>query len=245
MRALAASDVLRVWEEGQRRPPRDRGLTLLAIGCQGRPREELATLSVGERDARLFALRTATLGPTLAAFAECPQCDSQLELNVAVSDICSPGGRASRLGEHELSSSGFVVRFRLPNAGDMADVAGLADVSEARRALLRRCVISSLPGGYGVPGDELPYPVATALAQRMAELDPQAEVTLGLACPGCDHRWDMVLDIAEFFWAEVGAIAGRLLRQVDALARAYGWSETDILAMSARRRDAYLSLVGA
>src|SRR5206468_730296 len=39
--------------------------------------------------------------------------------------------------------------------------------------------------------------------------------------------------------------AGRLLREVDALARAYGWREPDILALTPWRRDAYLQLVNA
>jgi len=46
-----------------------------------------------------------------------------------------------------------------------------------------------------------------------------------------------------FFWAELAAEAKRLLREVDALARAYGWREADILALSSQRRHAYLELV--
>ena len=45
-----------------------------------------------------------------------------------------------------------------------------------------------------------------------------------------------------------GGIAGRALRllgHVHALARAYGWREADILAMSPARRQVYLDLAGA
>ena len=45
--------------------------------------------------------------------------------------------------------------------------------------------------------------------------------------------------------AELATQAKRLLREVHFLARAYGWREADILAMSARRRQAYLEMVGA
>ena len=37
--------------------------------------------------------------------------------------------------------------------------------------------------------------------------------------------------------------AGRMLLDIHALARAYGWSESDILALPPRRRQAYLELV--
>ena len=42
---------------------------------------------------------------------------------------------------------------------------------------------------------------------------------------------------------EVQARARRLLREVDVLARAYGWTEADVLALSEQRRTAYLEIV--
>ena len=82
-----------------------------------------------------------------------------------------------------------------------------------------------------------------ALAAEMSARDPQAEVLLDLTCPGVRREWQAVFDIAAYFWAELAAEAKRLLREVDALARAYGWREADILALSPRRRQAYLELV--
>jgi hypothetical protein len=52
------------------------------------------------------------------------------------------------------------------------------------------------------------------------------------------------LDPAEFLWAAAEAQARRLLLEVDALARAYGWREPDVLALPPARRRAYLELVG-
>jgi hypothetical protein len=43
-------------------------------------------------------------------------------------------------------------------------------------------------------------------------------------------------------WTELRAHARRLLREVDVLARAYGWTEPDVLALDERRRAAYLEL---
>jgi hypothetical protein len=70
-------------------------------------------------------------------------------------------------------------------------------------------------------------------------------VLLGLHCPLCSHSWQALFDIASFFWTEISAHARRLLREVDALARAYGWSEAEILGLSASRRQAYLELIGS
>jgi hypothetical protein len=77
----------------------------------------------------------------------------------------------------------------------------------------------------------------------MAECDPQAEVLLDLACPACDHRWPLLFDATAYLWAEIAVHARRLLREVHLLARAYGWREADVLALSAARRSYYLDLV--
>ena len=54
-----------------------------------------------------------------------------------------------------------------------------------------------------------------------------------------------MIDIAPALWAEVQAAAERSLLEVDALAREYGWSEAEVMALPHARRAAYLQLVGA
>ena len=78
----------------------------------------------------------------------------------------------------------------------------------------------------------------------MAAADPQADVELALSCPACGHAWPAAFDIASFLWTEVDAWARVLLHEIHALASAYGWREADILALSPRRRRAYLELIG-
>jgi hypothetical protein len=46
-------------------------------------------------------------------------------------------------------------------------------------------------------------------------------------------------------WVELQRAAERTFVEIDALARAYGWAEKDVLGMSAMRRAAYLQLAGA
>lgn len=92
---------------------------------------------------------------------------------------------------------------------------------------------------------QLPESVITALSQRMAGADPQADVHLALDCPDCGHQWRAAFDIVSFFWSEIGVWAKRVLREVHILASAYGWREDDILAMSPWRRQVYLEMLGA
>jgi hypothetical protein len=54
----------------------------------------------------------------------------------------------------------------------------------------------------------------------------------------------LLFDAGEFLLAELSTRARTLLYEVHLLARNYGWSEHDILALSDRRRASYVELVG-
>jgi hypothetical protein len=242
MRPLSAYDLLRVWEVGEDQHPLDRALTLLAVACPEQTWDELAALSVGQRDARLLALREWTCGPRLNGFAECPRCAKGLEFEVAAADLRVAAELDAEEEARELVTDGLALRFRLPDSRDLAALLGCQDPAVARSLLVRRCVLEASRDGESVAVGELPAEAIAGLAQRMAECDPQAEVQLDLRCPICDHRWQALFDIVAFFWAELAAQAKRLLREVHTLAQAYGWREADILDMSPRRRQFYLEM---
>ena len=242
MRPLSAQDVLTVWEWGQARDSIGRALTLLAVSCPEVPDEELVALSVGERDARLLDLRALTFGQALDGFAECPQCGVRLEFELAAEDIRMHGLLEPEGWEHALTAAGVDLRFRLPTSQDLFAIAGCGSAEAGRDLLVKHCVTGATLDGRPIDCSKLPPEAITALAARMAECDPQAEVLLSLACPACGHAWRLLLDIASFFWGEIQARAKRLVSEVDALARTYGWREADILSMTAGRRRSYLEL---
>ena len=90
----------------------------------------------------------------------------------------------------------------------------------------------------------LPDDVSEAVVTEIARRDPQGDIRFDLVCPDCSHQWEAIFDIVSFAWNEISAWAGRLLRQVHALARAYGWSEAQVLALSSFRRQMYLEMLG-
>lgn len=240
---LSAEKILAVWEAGQPQHPLDRALTILAAASPGASRDQLADLSVGERDARLLQLRARVFGAHAEGFAECPECAARIEFPVDTAAFTQPPkGRTSASpvkasAEHEIELAGKRVRFRLPNSRDLADVVTAPDNTQALHCLIERCIF---PHDGDLPNDAL-----EAVGRVMLTADPQSEITLDLTCPACGHRWELLFDIAEFFWAEISARAQRLLREIDALARAYGWTEREILDLPARRRQSYLELVAA
>ena len=242
MRPLSAYDLLTVWEAGEDQHPLYRALTLLAAACPELTWDELAALSIGQRDARLLTLRELTSGPRLNGFVECPRCAEPLEFDVAVADLRVAAEPSAEEEARELVTDGLALRFRLPSSRDLAAVLDCRDTAAARDLLVRRCVLQASRDGAPVAVGELSAEATTRLARRMAECDPQAEVLLDLRCPTCEHAWQALFDIVAFFLVEIATQAKRLLREVHTLARAYGWREADILGMSARRRQFYLEM---
>ena len=241
MRTLSAAELLGVWEHGQRQHPLDRALTLLAAACPEKEREELMHLSIGERDALLLSLRQLTFGPQMESYAECPACGAQLEFNIYIEKLLRD--RPSADGEEQsVKLNGLSIRFRLPDSVDLAECINTAS-EKASRELLQRCIVKATHNKKTVGIDEIPESVVSALAARMAELDPLAEIRIALNCSECDHRWEVLLDIQTFFWEELGWQVKQSLNQIHILARAYGWREADILAISPWRRQYYLDMV--
>jgi hypothetical protein len=241
MRPLSASDILKVWEQGDERSAIDRALTMLATACPEHARAELAALSIVQRDAWLCELRELTLGSRLEGFTVCGQCQERLVFTLDMASLRSHSSAPSADEEFEFEMDGRAFRFRLPNSRDLAAVAVFEDVAVARRLLAERCVLQTSRNGVG---PTLSEEIITRLADRIGECAPDAETPLDFVCPSCGHHWPAFFDIAAFFWAEIAALARRLLREVHLLATAYGWREAAILAMSARRRQAYLELIG-
>jgi hypothetical protein len=242
VRPLFAHDLLLIWEAGRDRHPVDRALIVLRAAYPGSGWNELADLGVGARDARLLAVHERTFGPRLEGFAACPRCAQGLQFGMAVADLMATA--AADEGPLELDVEGVSLRFRLPNSRDLGAAVACEDPAAARDLLVQRCVLRATRDGRPVAAGDLPAGVDSALVRRMAELDPQAEIELDLHCLACDNRWPAHFDIVTFLWSELVAHAGRLLREVHALARAYGWREADILSMGARRRRSYMDLVG-
>jgi hypothetical protein len=90
-----------------------------------------------------------------------------------------------------------------------------------------------------------PEPLLAEVEARMIEADPQADIEIDLVCDVCSHSWKSAFDVGEFFWAELQSRAMLLLHDVHVLARAYGWSEPEVLSLSEARRAAYIELVSA
>jgi hypothetical protein len=243
MRSLSASELVEVWESGLDQSPVSRALTLLA-SCSDDSRDTLAALPVGRRDARLLEVYERLFGPMMDAFAECPGCSEPLEYSLVATELRETRN-AALSDELMLDTNGFRLRLRLPNSDDLESAARLNDLSAARRFLLESCIAEAMHAGSPLLASAVPESLSEEIEDRIAQADPQTEILIRLCCTACQHSWQILFDIERFLWVKFSSLAKRLLREVHTLARAYGWSETEILSLSASRRQAYLELVSA
>jgi hypothetical protein len=243
MHLLTASELLAVWERSRGRPPVQQALILLAAANPDTSVDMLLKMEVGKRDSLLIKMREWTFGPLLSGMAICPACGEDLDVEVRTSDITALS-KSQPGAVHLIEAQGYKVHFRLPNSADLLAILGTDDLDEARRILLDRCVVSIYNEGRQVPLSLIPQEIMRAVSDGMEEMDPQGDILLDISCISCGHSWKIVFDIVTFFWTEIDAWAHRILREVHDLAKAYGWREADILAMSPWRRQIYLEMVG-
>jgi len=246
MRPPSAAELLNAWERGLALSPAHRAMLLLIAACPDTGVPVLKQLTIGQRNARLLALREWLFGVQVAGVAACPQCGERLELAFDTRDLqagplVTDGDEGTPL---RVVAEGVEVSFRVPKCEDVLAIAAAPDAGIARRELLKRCVLSAEREGQPQSADDLPQSVVSLVAEGMAQADPQATVQLSLTCPACSQSSSAAFDIASFLWTEVEAWARRTLRDVHVLATAYGWREADLLALSPTRRRLYLDMIG-
>jgi hypothetical protein len=248
VRDLSASELLDLWEQGMAMSEAQRGLLLLAKALPSLPPKDLAALTIGERDIYLMRLRDILFGSRLDCIDTCSGCGEILELYFNSRDIVE--ARDLKSGEdpvspEELSVSyqSYLVRFRLPSSLDLIAASACEDVSAARKLIIERCTLEVTWDGHQITPQDLPDEIANLVSEGMGKADQAGNIQLKLKCPVCGQQWPLIFDIVSFLWKEISAWAHHTLRNVHDLARFYGWSESDILAMSPWRRQAYLEMV--
>lgn len=188
--------------------------------------------------ATLLELRCATFGSTLEAAMDCPECGERLEFELDARALLQLQrvSRTSGAGGAALHMQGL--GFRLPTRRDLLAVSGLADERNAVEALARMCCLDD------AARIDWTDALLEALDDAFEAADPLGNMHLTLACPGCRCAWDQPFDLLRYFREEIDVRARTLLVEVHRLARAYGWSERDVLGMRPARRKAYLELLG-
>ncbi len=86
---------------------------------------------------------------------------------------------------------------------------------------------------------------STPVIDALDAADPLIAFTVVTTCPACGHRTEHPLDLETFALRRLRERQGRLMAEIHELARAYGWTESEILAVPEARRARYRALIDA
>jgi hypothetical protein len=243
---LNSAGLLDLWEACSGATPARQALALLAAARPEAAPEALAALPLGESQQRILELRRCLFGDTLEAVSTCPQCGEELEAGLDLDDLLRSSGDPPVAAEIEVEVGDLRLRARLLTTADLLAAEASGEVEGAARRLGERSILEARREGTAVAkAEDLDEHEMAALAEALADADPMADVVFDLACAACGHEYRQLFDAAVFVTTEIEVQARRLLGEVHTLARAYGWREADVLALSTRRRQLYLELLAS
>jgi hypothetical protein len=242
LRPLTSGELLEAWEKGLDQTMLEKTLHLLGKACSVNNLDEIARLSIGNRDAKLMQLREWMFGQRLRSMATCSQCGEAIEWECDLNELHlqQPLLPDLLVKTFTLEKNGFNILFRLP---DSFDVLKAMNNHEDSRKILTDCIVEVYHQDKKSTVDAFTEEIWDALNERMADEDPQADIRMNISCPVCLSQWEATFDIMSYLWTEINNWALRVMQEVCLLARSFGWSEQDILNMSARRRHFYLQML--
>lgn len=238
---LSEASILMLLEQGRQQHPVRRVLLLLRAIYPEQSYTTLAALPLGERNRLVRDIRAALLGPEFPAYQECPKCQQGQEFELELHTLGPVGLTEHSHVPFDAVVGGWPSTLRLPSTGDLMAVVQARSLEDARQTLVERCV---LVGGPADRPELEPMGWIEQVSQALEQRDPAIALEYELSCARCAATWWAQLDLAEAFWMELQAIGTRLLREVVSLARAFGWTEREVLAVSPWRRRQYLEMVG-
>lgn len=234
---LPPARLLEAGELGARLHPIDRAIMVLRLAD---PREQdPATLSIAERDRRLARLQRDMFGDAMPCVVHCPRCNAEQEFDLSATLLLDTLGDPP--SAEIINHDGWDITLRALDSHDLAAAAQERGLHDASEILIRRAVVTATGASGPVDFDALPVDVQNAVSERVGEREAAGDIALDLTCVACAENWTTGFDIAPYLWVEIDAAGRRLLVEIAALAGRFGWSEAELLQMSAARRRAYLA----
>jgi hypothetical protein len=226
---LGAAAFLAGWPLGRSQPDAAR-IAVLVARVWGE--ETAAADTLGLRNQRSLALHRVLCGGRMEAQVCCPDCATDNEAEVPVAELLDLPDPPEAV---VIETDSGPTRFGLPR---MAFLAACAGTGETHASLAERLALDG-------PGARLSAAALASLSAAWEAADPAGAIALGVECVGCGRQITATVDPASFVARDFDRLADRLMAEVDTIARAYGWTEAEILALPADRRRRYLALAGS
>ncbi len=222
MPEINEANALTLWENGEGLSVLDRAVRMAAM-AGGITTNSAADLTISDRDRLLLAALHRASSGAVPVIAPCPTCNMVNEADVVLAAMLRAQDQPSaiaRIGRRRAA-------VRPPSSRELAAAIASGD-------------LASLTARYCEPGDKsLPPEAAQAVEAALERAFPLLNIMISMQCGGCGENFAQRFDPVPLLWAQVVTLAKRAIADVDLLARTYGWSETEVLALSPARRRLY------
>jgi hypothetical protein len=200
----------------------ERAVLLYNTACPDTDPAVAWDVPVGDRDRAIWQAWRQDQGAILEAISACPKCGEAVEF--ALPDDFTPP--AAKRTQAMLNVDGRDFTLRFPTSRDLY---------AAQQGAFK-------PGDLIVDDDGTPELTEEAIEAALEAGDPGLDMVITHTCPACAAVWGQSFDVIRFVWQDCVQRAEKLLRDIDVIARAYTWSETEILTLSEDRRGRYVAM---
>ena len=211
-------------------------VTALLAQCTGAEAPHWWARTVGERVAallQLYGLHEGLEGVELGARCLGADCGESFAFELPLAELAALAPVDDSLPV--ALPDGRTLRLRRPTGNDLRR--WRAQRSSTRHQALQAMLRDLAPRQALTPEDE------AVLAATLAESDPLVDLRVAARCPACGHAQEVAVDLEGLVLTRLAARQRELLLEVHRLARHYGWTEDQVLAVPPRRRAEYLALI--
>ena len=180
-----------------------------------------AALSAPERDRLLAEVWLRTFGPRIGGSPRCAACAARFDTDFRLDDLSGALWPAPPATSIELSGGR---RLRVPTGADELAVAGLPR-GEAVARLIAACSEGAVAP---VEAGDADVAAVTAALERAA---PVLDLDLDARCPECGAANAVAFRMQSYLLRALARERAQLPEHLHVLARAYGWSATEILRL--------------
>jgi hypothetical protein len=232
------------------RVERSKLITRLLQACvrnmQGEPflTSDIMAWSLKRRLQALLGVGFTTHGRHLQFQSICSDdtCAQILELEVDLLAFCEPENESIMTCQ---PSTDTVLELRLPTSVDQAlwQNQTFSENNEALFSSLATTLVMSINGVAPQPDWQVPPAWLDSIAQSLESHDNMMTIQIDSACPACGVNISVGFDLEAQLLSLLANQKNTLLQHIHQLASVYHWTEEDILALPANRRQYYIERI--
>ena len=206
-------------------------------------RDSIEGLPVGERLAMLIKLVQSCGLDILTVTIACerPECGQSYELELDLPAFYELHRTATVVDRLEVENRGSILSLRRPTAEDQYrwQVQNFKNTKQAAEQMALSIVVESDMDMSS------PIPEATiqAIGKVLQSADPLLAPMVRSECPDCGNWQEQPLDLGLVLLHHLEGIQTGVLEAIHQIARAYHWTEEQILNLPVKRREQYLNLI--